>query len=166
MPLWVFGLLGSVRKAIAALFGMMRRNPMAAMLVASLCLSIWLWRAGERARGERDVAIAGRADDRARYTAAQVEAARVALAAKAATEARYRANAERTQNAYETELADARDATADYIRTHRVRVTSVAGSPGPTASSPGDRSAESGERSGTAPFMVAVSENEDRKSVV
>jgi hypothetical protein len=57
----------------------------------------------------------------ARVAAAQVEAERIAQQALAETERKYRMKADEADAHYQAGLADARDATADYIRTHRVR---------------------------------------------
>jgi len=90
------------------------RYPLQCALIASLCLSAWLWRGWH---GEH----AGRAADMARVAAAQVDADRIAQQALAETERRYRMKADEADAHYRADFADARDATAIYIRTHRVR---------------------------------------------
>ena len=128
------GLLPRAIEAAGALLGVVRRYPLQAALVASLCLAGWLWWGKGKAIDQRDAAVAGRRADRAAYTAAQAEAQRLALAAKAATEARYKANAERVQNAYEAKFADVRSAAASFIDANRLRPGGVGGSPGQAAS--------------------------------
>ena len=77
--------------------------------------------------------------------------------AKAAAEAEYRAKAERTDRAYEKNLADARARAADYAR--RMRVKAPGGSSSGPAT-PADRDgAQGADRSGEGTF-VAVSEQD------
>ena len=132
--IWLLGALGWLRKAASAFFALLTRYPLQAALVASLCLAGWLWWGKGKTIDQRDEAVAGRRADRAAYTAAQAEAQRLALAAKAATEARYKANAERVQNAYEAKSADVRSAAARFIDANRLRPGGVGGSPRQAAS--------------------------------
>lgn len=127
------GLAANAMKALGALLGVVRAHPWQVALIIAVAGCGLIWRHDRRMIDQRDEAIAGRAADRAAYTEAQVEAARLALAAKAATEARYRANAERIDRAHETQLADARDATATYANAHRLRPK---GSDGSTCDAP------------------------------
>ncbi len=158
--MWVLGAFGAVRRALSALWGMARANPALAAIVVLAGVSGWLWYTRGEARDQRDEAIAGRAADRTAYVQAQAEAHRLAVDAKAATEARYRANAERSDNAFKVQLADARDSTAEYIRTHRVRPQGVAGSGSNPAPAPGDSGSGGGERPSGETFMVAVKEGD------
>lgn len=121
---------GFVRKAARAALDFVREKPALAAIIALVALSGWLWWGKSNALDQRDAAIAGRAEDRKAYTAAQVEARRLALAAKAATEARYKSHAERIDSDHETELADARSDTERFIAARRLRPQGVAGSCG------------------------------------
>lgn len=102
------------RKALGTALSVFRAYPLQCALITSLCLSAWLWRGWH---GEH----AGRAADMARVAAAQVEADRIAQQALAETERRYRMKANEADAHYNAQLADARDATARYIASHRVR---------------------------------------------
>lgn len=133
------GLAANALKALGALLDVVRDHPWQVAVAASLALSGWLWWGKGNAIEERDAAVAGRKADRAAYTAAQAEALRLALAAKAATEARYKAHAERIDRDHETELADARDATADYIARNRVRGQGAGSATGGTATAADNR---------------------------
>ena len=54
---------------------------------------------------------------------------------KAAVERKYKEQADATDKAYEAELAEARSAVDEYIRTHRVRSSSVGATPSATDNS-------------------------------
>lgn len=54
----LLGAWGWLKQALGALLDLIRRYPLAAALIAALCLSLWLWRGKERAEGERDKARA------------------------------------------------------------------------------------------------------------
>lgn len=69
---------------------------------------------------------------KAAYEAAQQEATAKAIAAKLATEARYRAEAEKTDNEYQTALARAQRASDAYAA--RMRAKASGGAPGRTPS--------------------------------
>ncbi len=167
--MWLLGALGAVRKALSAGWALAVKYPALAACIALACLSAWLWMGWNKAESQRDFARTLAAEERANhvqtianYREAQTRARAFAVAQKQAEEARHKANAERIDRAFKNQLADARDATAEYIRNHRVRVESGAGTAqggsGPTLAAAGDRGASGGERSGGTPFMVAVAE--------
>ncbi len=52
--MWALGLLGAVRKGLAALWALAVKYPALAALVASLCLSAWLWRGWNHAETRAD----------------------------------------------------------------------------------------------------------------
>ena len=56
MILWLLGAAKWAREAAGALFGLIRTYPLLAALIASLCLSGWLWRGKQSALAERDAA--------------------------------------------------------------------------------------------------------------
>jgi type II secretory pathway pseudopilin PulG len=113
------------------------------MLAAALALMAWHFhaRAVANARALRDQAAA--------YQQAQIEAQRQALEALHHQEAAYRAAAERSDNAYQTELAGARAAADGYIAAHRVRPA-----PAQSAASPTPASAQ-GDGSNLPPLLPA-----------
>ena len=147
----LWGWLGSV-------FTFVREKPALAAIVLLAGLSGWLWYTRGEARDQRDAAVAGRAADRTAYVQAQAEAHRLALAAKAATEARYTSLAKEADNEFQTELADARSDAERYIASHRVRPEAASRAGGKAVGSADNRDSGGGERPGDAPFMVAVAE--------
>lgn len=160
MPFWIIGALGAVRKALSALWALAVRYPLAAALVAALCLSAWLWQGKGKALNQRDTQIAGRAADRKAVADAQVEAARLALAAKAATEARYKAHAQEIDREHETQLADARSDVDRYIAASRVRGKAVAGAGSKAVASADNR--DPGVPAGLPANYVPVAESDLR----
>ncbi len=158
--MWLLGLAGAARRALSALWGLTTRYPLAAALCVSLLACGLLWRSGEHARDQRDGARAELADQRAAYANAQVEAARLAIAAKAATEARYKAHAQEIDREHETQLADARSDVDRYIASQRVRGKAVASAGSKTAVAPGD--SHPGVPAGLPTDHVAVAESDLR----
>ncbi|MES2902887.1 MAG: hypothetical protein V4696_01755 [Pseudomonadota bacterium] len=163
------GLLPRAIEAAGAVLGVVRRNPWPAAVIALLLACGWLWMGKNKAEDQRDFARNLAKEERANhvqtianYREAQKRARAFAVAQKQAEEARHKANAERIDRAFKNQLADARDATAEYIRTHRVRAEpgggAAQGGGGSAFAAPGDRSASGGERSGGTAFMVAVAE--------
>lgn len=71
----LLGAWGWLKQALGSLLDLIRRYPLAAALIASLCLSLWLWRGKERAESQRD---------KARAQIVQVEAASAENARKLA----------------------------------------------------------------------------------
>lgn len=56
MILWLLGAAKWAREAAGALFSLIGRYPLHAALIASLCISGWLWRGRQSALAERDAA--------------------------------------------------------------------------------------------------------------
>lgn len=123
LALKLLGAWGWLKQALGELLSLVRRYPMQAALIASLCLSGWLWRGKERADGERDKARA--------ETAAVIKASEQAKAAQIdlnqATKAKYEAAAKEADHDYRIALADADRRTDRYIRDNRVRQTGGSG---------------------------------------
>lgn len=113
----LLGLWGWLKKAAVALLGLVQRYPLQAALIASLCLSGWLWRGKERALSERDAAKA--------ETAQVIQAGKDALAAQIAmntqTKAKYEAAAEKADHDHAIQLADAMSRTDRFIRAGGLR---------------------------------------------
>ncbi len=154
------GLLPRAIEAAGALLGVARRNPWPVAVLALLLACGLLWRSGERARDERDGARAALVDQQHAYHEAQVEAARLALAAKAATEARYKAHAQEIDREHETQLADARSDVDRFIANQRVRGKAVAGSGSKAVASADNR--DPGVLAGMPADHVAVAESDLR----
>lgn len=74
MILWLLGAAKWAREAAGALFSLIGRYPLHAALIASLCISGWLWRGKQSAIAERDAARA--------ETAQVIKAGQQALAAQ------------------------------------------------------------------------------------
>ena len=126
-------LLKRAIEAATAMLGIVGRYPWQCAMIAALCLAGWQWRGKNEALAERDVAIAGRASDRAAYVTAQKEAAAKAIAAKIATEARWRAQSKEADLAHATALESARSAVDRYANANRVRQDVGGSCSGPVA---------------------------------
>jgi len=111
------GGFGWLKQALGALLDMIRRYPLAAALIASLCLSLWLWRGKEHAEGERDKARA----ETAQVIAAGKEALARQIALNQATKAKYEAAAKEADHDYRIALADAMSRTDRFIRAGGLR---------------------------------------------
>lgn len=97
---------------------------------------------GNHYQGKAKACAEARVADRVAYRAAADNAEAKAILAKAATEAKYVAQAEEIDRENEVELAGARVATDRYIAAHRVRSATVerprgGASPAPEDSPPG-----------------------------
>ncbi len=158
--IFIPGAAANALRALGAALDVVRRNPWQCAVLALLLACGLLWRGWNHADDETAVQVAGRAADRKAVADAQVEAARLAIAAKAATEARYRANAERIDHAHETQLADARSDVDRYIADHRVRAQGVAGSRGGTPATADNR--DPGVLAGLPANYVPVAESDLR----
>lgn len=118
-------------------------------LLISLALT-WQWgKAGWRNAESCQIA---RANDRKAYELAAKEAEAKAVAAKLATEARYRAAAEKTNGDYQTALARAQRASDAY----RMRNQAARRAPSHATPPADNRSPESPDRSGADAELVAV----------
>ena len=113
--IWLLSTLGWLRKAATALFDLARRYPLAAALIASLCLSGWLWHGKGKALAERDAA---RAQISAMIEASK-QATELALKERAANQAAFAKLKKEADNGHSTALADADRRTADFIRLRR-----------------------------------------------
>ena len=121
----LFGLWRWLKEALLALLGLVRRYPLQASLIVSMCLAGWLW----QARNAEQAKVSDLTDllmsERAEYARAREEAERLHREA--------RADAEHTSK----ELAHAADATARHLdadsrRNLAERVRQAPGcSPGP-----------------------------------
>ena len=151
MILWLLGAAKWAREAAGALFGLIRTYPLLAALIASLCLSGWLWRGKQSALAERDAAR----DE----TAQVIKAGQQALAAQIKlhdeTKAAYAAKAKEADREHEIELAAASDRTERFIANNGVR--KACGSRTSVASAPAESAvAESGDGPGSDPDLVGV----------
>ena len=80
--MWLLGALGAVRRALSALWGLAARYPLQAALIASLCLSGWLWWGWNRADDRTAAAL----EQVAKWKTANDAATQWALAEKRAKE--------------------------------------------------------------------------------
>ena len=116
---WLFAALGLARKALQALLGLVARYPLQCALVASLCLSGWLWMGRRDAIAERERQVASLERQVTAWKDANAKAREWALAEKKLREARARANKERT-DANERTLTTASLSAADrYARANK-----------------------------------------------
>lgn len=84
--IWLLNALGWAKTALRTLAGLIRAYPLQAALIVSLVASVWLWMGKRDALAERDKARAEVIAQAKAYKAAQQEAERKAIAARAATE--------------------------------------------------------------------------------
>lgn len=106
-----------LKAALSSAFSALARYPWQTACVALLCLSVFLWWRWDVAADDRDTARAQTAE----IIKAAEEAERLAIAARAATEKRYKDLANAIDKEHEAALADARDATDSFIAANRVR---------------------------------------------
>lgn len=156
--LWLLSALGWAKSALRAALGVFTRYPLHCALIAALALSGVLWQRGNRYQAKLADCTAGRAADRAAYTAAQLEAERLAKEARARQEAAYRAKAERADDDHETELADARAAAERFIAARRVRAETVGRAASGTVASAPDRDSGVSEAMPADAVMVSASD--------
>ena len=157
MPIIIIkAILSGLWKRLTGLFRWAMENPWQAALIVSLAACAALWRANDRHKDERDLALAQIEE----MKQASAESLRRAKAQKAAVEQRYRDLAKQKDVEHEKELAQANDATDRYISSHRVR--SCAGSPtGRSASTAENHSA--GVSEGLSPNpLVALTDSDVR----
>lgn len=159
MPLFLLKLLGIgkwLQEAATALFGLVRRYPLQAALIASLCLSGWLWRGRQAARADAARWEQAFTDQKAAYVKAQAEARAKQHAADKRELELKSLLAEKADDLSRISTERTRIAVADYARTHRLRceapdgATSGTGSPG-VFGDPGQPADGTG-----APELVAV----------
>lgn len=113
----LLGLWGWLKKAAVALLGLVQRYPLQTALIASLCLSGWLWRGKQEAIAERDLARVQFAD--CLRVGQKAREAQIALNNQ--TKAKYEAAAKEADHDHAKELADALDRTERWIAANRVR---------------------------------------------
>lgn len=141
LALKLLGLWRWLKSGLSALLSLAGRYPLAAALIASLCLSGWLWHGKDKAQAERDAARA----DLATITAAQKEAAEKAKQARADAEKLTKDLAHATDQHAADLDAISRRALADRMRAKAPRCD--ASGPGATAvpdSAQGDPGADTG----------------------
>ncbi|MBS4048061.1 MAG: hypothetical protein KG075_17075 [Alphaproteobacteria bacterium] len=115
LALKLLGLWRWLREALSALLSLAGRYPWQAALIASLCLSGWLWHGKGKALAERDAARATLASERQTYRRAMADAGRLENERLArVTRQQERINADVLQD-FNRRIADAR-ARADRVR--------------------------------------------------
>ena len=138
--------LGWLNKARVALWGAISRYPMQAALIASLCLSGWLWHGKHTAQEEL-----------AAMKRASVEAGKAQAAVNHAPAAKSQAIAEKSNADAQDYYAKGRAAGLAYADAHRVPRPC----PPCPANLPGTDHAKQGDDGpGIAPDMVAVSRSD------
>ena len=127
LALKLLGIGRWLKQALGALLGAVGRYPWQAAIIASLCLSGWLWRAKNIERAGWVAEIAARQSDRAAYQAAQVEAAAKQLAADQANVTLQNERNRITIYVQTAAEAHRRDDVARYVSTHGVRCEAAPG---------------------------------------
>lgn len=121
IKLFMGGALKRLLNGLSALFNIARSHPWHAALIASMCLSGWLYRGKQSALAERDAAR----DE----TAQVIKAGQQALAAQIKlhdeTKAAYAAKAKEANDDYAKDLAAASTAADRYANANRVRKVCV-----------------------------------------
>ncbi len=136
LALKLLGLWRWLKSGLSALLSLAGRYPLAAALIASLCLSGWLWHGKGKALAERDAARA----DLATITAAQKEATQKAKQARADAEKLTKDLAHATDQHAADLDAISRRALADRMRGQAARCgggTVAAALPDSAQSDPG-----------------------------
>lgn len=124
MPWLILRLLGIgkwLREAATGLLCLIRTYPLQAALIASMCLSGWLWHGKSKAIEQRDAWHLAFDAQKAAYIAAQKQAEAKAIAAKLAQEAKDEQRRKDADNALKQDLADDRRRADDYANAHRLR---------------------------------------------
>lgn len=137
---------------IATLFGQLGTRIFAGLsIVLLLALGVQTWRANHH-KDKAEACELARENDRLNYANAAHQAEARAIAAKQATEARYRAEAEKTDVTYQTALAGAQRASDAYAR--RMRAKAPGGSPGTAPPPADDNGPESPDSAGQDAVVV------------
>lgn len=156
--IWWLSALGWLRKTAIAALDLARRYPLAAALIASLCLSGWLWHGKGKALAERDAARA--------EIAAMIEANKVATErakeARAATEKLSKELADATDQHAADLDAISRRALADRMRAKAPRCDA---SGAIAAAVPDGSQVDPGANSGGVYFPAAEADNLRRHEV-
>jgi hypothetical protein len=127
IALRLLGILKWLREGLTALLGIVRRYPLQAALIASLCLSCWLWLGKTAAEGERDAEIAGRKADRVTYEAAQEKAKARQAEKDRATADTFKSIAERVEYASREYEGAFRAAADSYVGRMRIKAAQGGG---------------------------------------
>ena len=121
----LLGAWGWLKQAIGALLDLIRRYPLAAALIASLCLSMWLWRGWSAEQAARKDDALAHSEEMKAWRAASEQARKDQLALNAANqELSQRIADNAAQRHVETKRATDR-AIADYAASHRMRADSA-----------------------------------------
>lgn len=156
---------GWLKRLTAALGGLLKwagHNPWQALVIALCTFSGWLWWHDSRVIEDRDKAIHVAAEQIKGMEAASEQNRLAQIAAVKAKEQHYKDIAHEADKEHAEQLADANDALARYIATHRVRPESPGGgfsAPGGTAES-GSAEVPAGL---SADSFVAVSDDDMRR---
>lgn len=156
--IWWLSALGWLRKAATALLDLARRYPLAAALIASLCLSGWLWHGKSKALAERDAARA----ENAALVKGNTEAEERAKEARAATEKLSKELADATDQHAADLDAISRRALAGRMR---AKAGHCAASGAVAAAVPDDPASDPGADTGGVYFTAAEADNLRRHEV-
>ena len=121
LPLKLLGISAWIKKGAYALLCGIKRYPTHAALLASLCISGWLWRGKQSAIAERDEAR----DETARVITAGQQALAAQIKLHDETKAAYAAKAKEANDDYAKDLAAASTAADRYANANRVRKVCV-----------------------------------------
>lgn len=158
LALKLLGIWRWLKSGLSALLSLAGRYPWQAALIASLCLSGWLWHGKDKALAERDAARA----DLATITAAQKEAAAKAKQARADAEKLTKDLAHATDQHAADLDAISRRALADRMRAKAPRCASS----GPVAPAlPDGAQGDPGSDTGGVYFTAAEADNLRRHEV-
>lgn len=135
--------------------GLIARYPWQAALALALGFAAWCWQGWNGAEAQRDEARA----TIAKMELASEQARQAQIAANLASEARYRAEAEKTDAEHQKELALARSASDRYARAHGLRAYCAGGS-GQTLAPAEDNAPQGGDRPGDLANVVVVQRND------
>lgn len=141
--IWALKLLGWAKVALNAVAALIVRYPLQAALVASLCLSGWLWRGWNKAEAKIEAI---------ELAAKQSEA--LHRAAIKAQQDKFDRLKKETDDGYKAALADAGDRTDRFIAANRVRGKSCA----IEAAAPGQGEGAGSPQEPSAEAFVAVTE--------
>jgi hypothetical protein len=133
----IFGsVINRLSGAFSALLGFVTRNPLLAALIASLCLSGWLWHRDNVHIHQRDECATARKADRLVYINAEAEASAKAIAALQAQEAHYTVKAKEADHAYQITLSDAHNDADHFIAAGGMRDKAARSASGSAAPRP------------------------------
>lgn len=154
IKLFLGGALKRLTDAIGSVFRAVVAHPKEAAIIASLCLSVWLWRGRQEARVEAARWEQAFVDQKAGYEKAQADATQAQLAADAREFDLKTLLAEKADDLSRLSTERTRVAVADYAG--RMRCEAPRGAPGGTggAGLPGDPGQPPDEA--PAPELVAI----------